>query len=76
MTRFLFLYYWIFGPKDTRRALLLMVAILGFFFYCFVHGAFDSARPAHVVRLGYRSKPLKPALLRAEPRSVYNANPD
>jgi hypothetical protein len=51
MIRFWFLYCWIFGPKYTRRALLLMVAILGFFFYCFVHEAFDSTRPAHVVRL-------------------------
>ena len=51
MMRFLFLSYWIFGPKYARRALLLMVAILGFFLYCFVHEAFDSTRPAHVVRL-------------------------
>jgi hypothetical protein len=51
MMRFLFLNYWIFGPKYARRAILLMVAILGFFFYCFVHEDFDSTRPAHVVRL-------------------------
>ena len=51
MMLFWFLYCWIFGPKYTRRALLLMVAILGFFFYCFVHEDFDSTRPAHVVRL-------------------------
>jgi hypothetical protein len=51
MMRFWFLYYWIFGPKYTRWALLLMVAILGFFFYCFLHEDFDSTRPAHVVRL-------------------------
>jgi hypothetical protein len=76
MTRFWILYYWIFGPKYTRRALMLMVAMLGFFFYCFVHEAFDSTRPANVVRLVYRSRPLKAALLRAEPRSVYNANRD
>ena len=51
MARFWFLFYAIFGPKYTRRALLLMVAILGFFFYCFVHEAFDLTPPAHVVRL-------------------------
>lgn len=51
MARFWFLFYAIFGPKHTRRALLLIIAILGFFFYCFVHEDFDSTRPAHVVRL-------------------------
>ena len=54
MRRFLFLYYLIVGPKYMCRALLLMVAILGFFFYCFVHEAFDSTRPAHMVPLSYR----------------------
>ena len=70
MIRFWFLYCWIFGPKYTRRALLLMVAMLGFFFYCFVHEAFDSTRPARVVRFVYQSRPLKPDLLRVEPRSA------
>ncbi len=64
MMLFWFLYYWIFGPKYTRRALLLMVAILGFFFYCFVHEAFDSTRPAHVVPLTYRSQPFTPTMSR------------
>jgi hypothetical protein len=58
MARFWFLFYAIFGPKYTRLALLLMVTILGFFFYCFVHEAFDSAHPARTVPLGYRSQPI------------------
>ena len=57
MIRFWFLYCWIFGPKNALRALFLMVAILGFFFYCFVHEDFDSARPAHVARLTISTTP-------------------
>ena len=73
MARFWFLFYAIFGPKYTRRALLLMIAVLGFFFYCFVHEAFDSTRPAHVVALKYRSQPLMPTRSRAKPRALYSS---
>jgi len=55
MARFWFFFYAIFGPKYIRRALLFMMVILGFLFYCFVHEAFDSTRPAHVVPLAYRT---------------------
>lgn len=44
MGRFWLFYYLLFGPRYTRWALLLFVLAMGFFFFCFVHEAFDSPR--------------------------------
>jgi hypothetical protein len=56
--RLWFIYYAMFGRKYTLLALGSMVLVMGFFFYCLVHGTFDSGRPAHIVPVTYRSRPV------------------
>ena len=45
------LFWTIVGPKQFQRFLLLWLVLMGFFFYAFVHQAFDgseqSAVPPH-----------------------------
>lgn len=65
MARFWLLFYAIFGPRYTQRALVLMALIMGLFFYCLVHEAFDSGRPAHVVPLKYQPTKTTSAPFRA-----------
>jgi hypothetical protein len=59
MMRFWLLYYAIFGPKYTRWALLFTALGMAFFFYCFVHEAFDSPQPTRSIAAPYRPKPVK-----------------
>jgi hypothetical protein len=66
----LLLYYVLFGPKYTRWALFLFVLGLGFFFFCFVHEAFDSPRLTHSIAAPYRPKPMKLGLPAANRPSV------
>ena len=66
----LLLYYALFGPKYTRWALLLFVLGLGFFFFCFVHEAFDSPRPAQSAVAQYRPKSIKLGLPSKHPHRV------
>jgi hypothetical protein len=65
--RFWFLYYALFGGRAGRRAALLVFAILLFFFYCFVHEAFDSPTRVSAARAVYNPKPIKIGLPSAHP---------
>jgi hypothetical protein len=67
----LLLYYALFGPKYTRWALLFFVLGLGFFFFCFVHEAFDSPRPTHFAAAPYRLKPIKLGVPTRAPVTAY-----
>lgn len=69
MMRFWLLYYAIFGPKYTRWALLFTALGMAFFFYCFVHEAFDSPRPTHSIAAPYRPKPTRLGLPPAQPQA-------
>ncbi len=60
--RFWLMYYAIFGPRYTRWALLLTALGMAFFFYCFLHDAFDSPKPMHSIAASYRPKPIKVGL--------------
>jgi hypothetical protein len=71
MMRFWILYYAIFGPKYTRWALLVTALGMAFFFFCFVHEAFDSPRSTHVIAAPYRPKPIKVGL---PPAQAHPAN--
>jgi hypothetical protein len=37
------LFWTIVGPKHLRRFLLLWLALMGFFFYAFIHEGFDGS---------------------------------
>ena len=50
------MWFWIvygalFGGRSARRAMGFVILALMFFFYCFVHEAFDSPRSRRVVAL-------------------------
>ena len=51
--------YALMGGKSARRGLAFIVAALAFFFYCFVHEAFDSPHRRNVVPVRYDPKPIK-----------------
>ena len=57
--RFWVIYYAIFGSRATRRALGFVFIALAFFFYCFVHEAFDSPRRQSFAPVPYNPKPIK-----------------
>ena len=57
--RFWVLYYAMFGAQSTRRALGLVFLGLVFFFFCFVHEAFDSPRRQGAAPMVYNPKPIK-----------------
>jgi hypothetical protein len=59
MGRFWLLYYLIFGPKYMRWALLRFALAMGFFFFCFVHEAFDVPRPEHPVTVAHHTRAIK-----------------
>ncbi len=51
--------YALLGGKSARRGLAIVAAVLAFFFYCFVHEAFDSPRRQSIVPVRYHPKPIK-----------------
>ena len=51
--------YALIGGKSARRGLAFIVAALAFFFYCFVHEAFDSPHQRNVVPVRYDPKSIK-----------------
>jgi len=51
--------YALLGGKSARRGLAIVFAALAFFFYCFVHEAFDSPRRQNVTPIRYDPKPIK-----------------
>jgi hypothetical protein len=57
--RFWIFYYALFGSRATRRALGFVVLTLTFFFYCFVHEAFDSPRRRNFAPVPYNPQPIK-----------------
>jgi hypothetical protein len=57
--RFWVFYYALFGSRATRRALAFVAVALTFFFYCFVHEAFDSPRRQSFAPTPYNPKPIK-----------------
>jgi hypothetical protein len=59
MARFWLFYYLTFGPKYTRWALLVFALVMGFFFFCFVHEAFDSSRLTSSMVAAKHSKAVK-----------------
>jgi hypothetical protein len=54
--RFWVIYYALFG---SRRAIGFVLLALSFFFYCFVHEAFDSPRHQTLAPAQYNPKPVK-----------------
>ena len=51
--------YALLGGRSARRGLAIVFGVLAFFFYCFVHEAFDSPRHQNVVPVRYDPKPIK-----------------
>jgi hypothetical protein len=62
MMKFWLLYYAIFGPKYTRLALVFTALGMAFFFFCFVHGAFDSHQSEHSIAAPFRPQPIRVGL--------------
>jgi hypothetical protein len=57
--RFWIFYYALFGPRATRRGLAFVSLALVFFFYCFVHEAFDSPRRITAGPVVFNPRPIK-----------------
>ena len=59
MTRILFLFTWLFGPKFASRFILFYVLAMLFVFYCLVGGmmSYVPAAPAHAVHSPYAPMP-------------------
>jgi hypothetical protein len=68
--RFWFLYCALFGGRAGRRAAGLVFAILLFFFYCFVHEAFDSPHRLSAAQTVYNPKPIKLGLPSSHPKTA------
>ena len=62
MMKFWLFYYAIFGPKYTRLALVFTALGMAFFFFCFVHEAFDSQQSTHSIAAPFRPQPIKVGL--------------
>jgi hypothetical protein len=60
MGRFWLFYYLLFGPRYARWALVMFALVMGFFFFCFVHEAFDSSRRTKSMVAAQHSKLVKP----------------
>ena len=70
MGLFWLLYYLVFGPKYTRWALLALVLVMGFFFFCFVHEAFDAPRSRGGVTAVHHSKAIKATMQSSPSQAV------
>ncbi|MDQ2843370.1 MAG: hypothetical protein M3Y72_20490 [Acidobacteriota bacterium] len=51
--------YALFEGRSARRGFAIVLAALAFFFYCFVHEAFDSQRRQNIAPIQYDPKPIK-----------------
>ena len=51
--------YALLGGRSARRGLVFIFAALAFFFYCFVHEAFDSPRQRNIIPVRYDPQPIK-----------------
>lgn len=70
MGRFWLLYYLVFGPKYTRWALLVFALAMGFFFFCFVHEAFDASRATNSLVTAHHSSVVKSRVQVVKPHGV------
>ena len=59
MTRILFLFTWLFGPKFASRFILFYVLAMLFVFYCLIGGmkSYVPAAPAHAIQSPYPPMP-------------------